>query len=82
MKEVVEDHEIEERAGYDAMMFSSELRHALTQDRQDTIAAVIEMVEGMKITAMVGIGLDLDERAYNQAIDDIITKLQALSPKE
>jgi hypothetical protein len=76
------------------------IANLLTQDRQDTITAVIEMVEGVKkdyIDAATK-EAELDKKlagtvTYNDVYyarkssikgmsSDIITKLQALSPKE
>ena len=58
----------------------------ITQDRQDTITAVIGMVEGMKTTDLPSSIQNpagfCREMGRNQALTDIITKLQALSPKE
>jgi hypothetical protein len=55
--------------------------------RQDTITAVIEMVEGMRPTKVQKVFGDLiatarGHRKIDYALTDIITKLQALSPKE
>jgi hypothetical protein len=70
-----------------ACMDAEDVLNIITQDRQDTITAVIEMVEGMKkpvnkLDLEVNDITELQKSGYNQALTDIITKLQAVSPKD
>ncbi len=83
VEEIIESLELCECEHISGDLQTERVAHAITQDRQDTITAVIEMVEGMnKGEQMFDNNQVKLNRAYNQALTDIITKLQTLSPKE
>ena len=47
----------------------SQIRCAVTVDRQATAQVLCDLLEGERITTMVGIGLYEDEKAHNAAIE-------------
>jgi len=48
----------------------------LTTYGNSRVEEIIKIAEGMKITSMSGIGLDIDEKAHNQALTDLIKSIK------
>jgi hypothetical protein len=69
-KEKATAQEVEYRMRRSYTYWMNKLHQELQKARHGWLRKEIVKLEGMKITTMVGIGLDEDEQAHNQALTD------------